>query len=88
MIEPLVLVLNTDPKFRLKAKVSWVPMPNPKMEIIETIKANLLTVYPPGIWVTVDEHLYSYRGWFFRQFTPSKPARYGIRIYVLADSVD
>lgn len=34
----------------------------PIQSVIETIKANLITVYSPGTWVTVDEHLCSYRG--------------------------
>ena len=37
----------------------------------------------------MDEHLCRYRGrCSFKQFIPSKPDRYGLKIYVLADSVN
>ena len=55
--------------------------------VIETIRSNFFLAYSPSQWVTVDEHLCRYRGrCSFKQFIPSKPDRYGIKVYVLADS--
>ena len=54
---------------------------------MDTIKSYLLAAYTPGQWLTIDQHLCRYRGrCHFRQYIPSKPDRYGIKIYVLADS--
>lgn len=48
---------------------------------------NLKAVYTPGKNITVDEQLVPYRGRCpFRQYIPSKPAKYGIKIWVLCDS--
>ena len=55
--------------------------------VLDSIKSNLLAAYSPGQWLTIDEYLCRYRGrCHFRQYIPSKPDRYGIKIYVLADS--
>ena len=57
--------------------------------VIDTINENLRAIYLPNKWVTIDEHLCRYRGrCFFKQYIPSKPDRYGIKIYVLADSLN
>ncbi|XP_031582777.2 piggyBac transposable element-derived protein 4-like [Oreochromis aureus] len=49
--------------------------------------ARLPVMYRPGPEVTVDERLVPFRGRCpFRQYMPSKPARYGIKIWVLCDS--
>ena len=56
-------------------------------EVLDRVRANLMAAYSPGCWLTIDEHLCRYRGrCHFRQYIPSKPDRYGIKIYVLADS--
>ncbi|XP_005753281.1 piggyBac transposable element-derived protein 4-like [Pundamilia nyererei] len=44
-------------------------------------------MYRPGPEVTVDERLVPFRGRCpFRQYMPSKPARYGIKIWVACDA--
>ena len=43
--------------------------------------------YTPGIGCTVDESLLGFRGrCAFKQYIPNKPSKYGIKVYVLADS--
>ncbi|XP_059174346.1 piggyBac transposable element-derived protein 4-like [Physella acuta] len=43
--------------------------------------------YTPGTGCTVDESLLAFRGrCSFKQYIPNKPSKYGIKIYVLADS--
>lgn len=49
--------------------------------------ANLERAYVPGAQITVDEQLFPYRGRTkFTQFIPSKPAKYGIKIWWVCDS--
>ena len=44
--------------------------------------------YTPGIDCTVDESLLGFRGrCAFKQYIPNKPSKYGIKVYVLADSL-
>lgn len=50
---------------------------------VEKCKAN----YEIGQYATIDEMLEAFRGkCSFRQYIPSKPAKYGIKIYSLADA--
>jgi len=43
--------------------------------------------YTPGTGCTVDESLHGFKGrCSFKQYIPNKPSKYGIKIYVLADS--
>ena len=42
--------------------------------------------YNPGTNVTVDEQLVGFRGCPFKQYIPSKPAKYGIKIWTPSDS--
>lgn len=45
------------------------------------------SAYCPGDYITVDEQLLPYRGRTpFTQYIPSKPAKYGIKIWVAADA--
>ncbi|XP_060792618.1 piggyBac transposable element-derived protein 4-like [Neoarius graeffei] len=49
--------------------------------------ARLPLLYNPGPNVTVDEQLMPFRGRCpFRQYIPSKPAKYGIKIWVACDA--
>ncbi|CAI5671651.1 unnamed protein product [Oreochromis niloticus] len=49
--------------------------------------ARLPAMYRPGPEVTVDERLVPFRGRCpYRQYMPSKPARYGIKIWVACDA--
>lgn len=48
---------------------------------------NLRKMYNPSEFVTVDEQLVPYRGRCpFKQFIPSKPAKYGLKIWALCDA--
>ena len=43
--------------------------------------------YTPETGCTVDESLHGFRGrCSFKQYIPNKPSKYGIKVYVLADS--
>ena len=54
-------------------------------EIFNEFKSNL-TLIVPSYHLCVDEELYGFRGrCSFRQFIPSKPARYGIKYWCLTD---
>lgn len=49
---------------------------------------NLPKLYNPGQNVTVDEQLVSFRGRCpFKQYIPNKPAKYGVKIWAVCDSV-
>lgn len=57
-------------------------------EIFLMVNAQLKKFYVPGENVTVDEQLFPFRGPFsFRVYIPSKPAKYGIKVYWVNDSV-
>ena len=59
----------------------------PIRNVFEKWNFNLKKLYTPGKRVTVDEQLIAFRGRCpFRQYIPSKPAKYGIRMWVLCDS--
>lgn len=59
----------------------------PIRNIYEKWNQNLKFVHKPGKNITIDEQLVPYRGRCpFRQYIPSKPAKYGIKIWVLCDS--
>jgi hypothetical protein len=56
-------------------------------EIFEDFNANIKTHYSYGENVTIDEKLEKFRGRCpFRQYIPSKPGKYGIKIFVMADA--
>lgn len=49
-------------------------------------ETNLRKIFNPGEYVTVDEQLVTYRGRCpFKQYIPSKPGKYGIKIWALCD---
>lgn len=55
--------------------------------IFEHIVKNCQDVYIPYENLTLDEELVAFRGRCgFRQYIPSKPAKYGIKIYALVDN--
>ena len=59
----------------------------PIRDVFEAINNSFSKFYIPGTSVTVDEHLARYRGKCpFKQYIPSKPDRYGIKMFVLADA--
>lgn len=56
-------------------------------EIVELFKDNCKKYYTPGEYLTIDEQLHGFRGrCSFRQYMPNKPARYGLKIFMLADA--
>lgn len=51
------------------------------------LNSNLQSCYVAGPAVTVDEQLYPYRGGIrFTQYIPSKPAKYGIKVWWVCDA--
>ncbi|XP_063222039.1 piggyBac transposable element-derived protein 4-like [Bacillus rossius redtenbacheri] len=59
----------------------------PIRECFETFVANCQKSYSLGENVTLDEKLEAFQGRCgFRQYIPSKPAKYGIKIFALVDS--
>lgn len=64
---------------------------NDKLAAVRNIWEKWIEVLPklyyPNENVTVDEQLVAFRGRFpFKQYIPSKPAKYGIKIWTLCDS--
>ena len=60
----------------------------PIREVFEVVRNNIFSLYSPGVYITLDEHLCKYKGrCIFRQFMPSKPDRFGIKFFIIADTV-
>lgn len=56
-------------------------------ELFERIVNNFQKYYTPTECMTIDEQLLSFRGrCSFKQYIPSKPAKYGIKTWALVDS--
>ncbi|XP_017795845.1 PREDICTED: piggyBac transposable element-derived protein 4-like [Habropoda laboriosa] len=59
----------------------------PITDIWIMLNANLTKAYKPSENLTIDEQLFPYKGRTkFTQYMPSKPAKYGIKIWWLSDS--
>ncbi|XP_046409242.1 piggyBac transposable element-derived protein 4-like [Ischnura elegans] len=59
----------------------------PVREVFDIFVQNCRESYSLGEYVTIDEMLSKFRGrCAFRQYIPSKPGKYGIKIFSLADS--
>lgn len=57
-------------------------------DIFGMLNSNLQSSYVAGPSVTVDEQLFPYRGGTgFTQYMPSKPAKYGIKVWWVCDAV-
>jgi hypothetical protein len=55
--------------------------------LLDGFVQNSQRAYVPGHSVTVDEQLYPFRGRCrYRQYMPSKPARYGLKFWLACDS--
>ena len=55
--------------------------------IIDSVNRKCLKAYKPHKEVTVDEAMIAFRGRLsFRQYLPAKPTKYGIKVWVRADS--
>ena len=58
-------------------------------EIFTLFESTLRAPYKPPEFLTIDEQLSPYHGKCpFRQFMPSKPAKYGIKWWVLCDALN
>nr|CAH7758124.1 unnamed protein product [Callosobruchus chinensis] len=56
-------------------------------EVFDSVINNFNTAYTPFEWVTIDEKLEAFRGkCSFRQFIPSKPNKYGLKIFAMVDA--
>lgn len=61
----------------------------PIRDLWEMFQAQLRQLYTPCATVTIDEQLVTTRGRCnFRQYIPSKPGKYGIKIFWLRDSTN
>ena len=82
----LVYVLRFDgstTRTQRRADDKLAPIRNIYDKFVTACEAN----YTPGTGCTVDESLHGFRGMCsFRQYIPNKPSKYGIKVYVLADS--
>lgn len=59
----------------------------PNREVFELFNNNFQKFYTPGEYLTVDEQLLGFRGkWPFSQYIPSKPAKYGLKVFALWDA--
>lgn len=59
----------------------------PVRDLFEIVNKNLKKFYTPGDNLTVDEQLVPFRGrCSFRQYMPSKPDKYGLKIWWVCDS--
>lgn len=59
----------------------------PIRELIELFATKCRSSYKPGQNITIDEQLLSYRGRCpFKVYIPNKPGKYGIKIWIVADS--
>lgn len=59
----------------------------PIRDLFNMIDANLSRTYSPGENLTVDEQLIPYRGRCpFKQYIPSKPDKYGMKMFWLCDA--
>lgn len=59
----------------------------PIRDVFESFVQHCQNAYTPSEYLTLDEELVAFRGRCgFRQYIPSKPAKYGIKIYALVDA--
>lgn len=60
----------------------------PIRDLFNVVDLNLSRTYSPGETLTIDEQLVPYRGRCpFKQYIPSKPDKYGMKMFWLCDSV-
>lgn len=66
-----------------RAKDKFAPI----RDVFDIIVANLKRSYSPGDNITIDEQLVPFRGrCAFKQYLPSKPDKYGLKIFWACDS--
>ena len=72
---------KTRPKRLLEDKAA------PISDLWNMLNANLYAMYKPTENLTIDEQLFPYRGRTkFTQYIPSKPAKYGIKVWWICDA--
>ena len=55
--------------------------------ILLSIRENILAVYEPSKNISIDEGMIAYKGRLsFRQYMPTKPTKYGIKVWMATDS--
>ena len=58
----------------------------PIRELQELVVNNFQKYFSPSEYLTIDEQLLSFRGRCgFKQYIPSKPAKYGLKVFALVD---
>lgn len=58
----------------------------PIREFMECLVSNYQKFYTPSEYLKIDEQLVIFRGrCSFRQYIPSKPAKYGLKVFALVD---
>lgn len=56
-------------------------------EVFELFVSNCQKAYTIGEYATLDENLVAFRGrCSFRQYMPNKPAKYGLKVFMLVDA--
>ena len=56
-------------------------------EVVDRFNVNLEKNYKPGPYLCIDEQLIEYNGRVkFRQYIPSKPGKFGIKVFWITDS--
>lgn len=51
------------------------------------VHQNILAIYEPSKNISIDEGMIAYKGQLsFRQYMPAKPTKYGIKVWMAADS--
>jgi hypothetical protein len=55
--------------------------------IVESFNSKISNIYQPGPYLTIDEMLIEFHGRVaFRQYIPTKPGKFGIKVYWLVDN--
>ena len=55
--------------------------------LLSRVHQNILAVYEPSKNISIDEGMIAYKGRLsFRQYMPAKPTKYGIKVWMAADS--
>jgi len=74
---------NSTTRAQRRADDKLAPIQNIYDRFVVACEAN----YTQGTGCTVDESVHGFRGkCSFKQYVPNKPSKYGIKVYVLADS--
>lgn len=78
----LIRCLRFDNKQERKGEYNFAPI----RKRFETIVRNFQKTYSIGQYSTIDEMLDAFRGrCSFRMYIPNKPARYGLKVFLLPD---